>query len=74
MKMLEYSHLNMLMAIKPMSNPIDDHPIDQTLYRQLIGSLQYLTFTRQGIVYAINKVYQQFQSPIESNMQVVKVF
>ena len=31
MKMLEYSHLNMLMAIKSMTNPANDHPVDQTL-------------------------------------------
>ena len=71
--MLEYFHLSMLTAIKPTSNPVDDHPVDQTLYRQLTGSLQYTTFTRQGTVHAKNKAYQQFQSPIEADMQVVKV-
>ena len=60
------------MAIKSMTNPANDHPVDQTLLKETyFGSLQYLMFTRQGVVHAINKAY--LQSPIEANMQVVKV-
>ena len=63
MRMLEYFHLSMLTAIKPTSNPVDDHPVDQTLYRQLTGSLQYITFTRQGTVHAKTKPINNFNLP-----------
>ena len=58
MKMIECSHLNMIMAIKPTATQIDDYPVDRTLYRQLVSSLQFLTFTRLGIVHEVNKACQ----------------
>lgn len=56
--MIECSHLNMIMAIKPTATQIDDYPVDRTLYRQLVSSLQFLTFTRLGIVHEVNKACQ----------------
>ena len=37
---------------------------DPTRYRQIIGALQYLTFTRPDICYAINKVCQFMHAPL----------
>ncbi|RVW58966.1 putative mitochondrial protein [Vitis vinifera] len=39
---------------------------------QLVGSLQYLTFTRPGIVHAVNKACQHFQAPTKVDLRVVK--
>uniref|UniRef100_A0A3Q7EV38 Reverse transcriptase Ty1/copia-type domain-containing protein n=1 Tax=Solanum lycopersicum TaxID=4081 RepID=A0A3Q7EV38_SOLLC len=45
---------------------------DQTLYRSTVGSLQYLTFTRPGIAYAVNKVSQYMHCSMDSHWVVVK--
>ena len=38
---------------------------DPTLYKSTIGVLQYLTYTRSDIAFAINKLNQYLQQPIE---------
>lgn len=44
----------MAMKITP---SVDDHDfVDATTYRGLVGSLQYLTFTRPDITHAVNRV------------------
>ncbi|PKU73211.1 Retrovirus-related Pol polyprotein from transposon TNT 1-94 [Dendrobium catenatum] len=43
-----------------------------TLYRQLAGCLQYLTLTRPDIAYAVNKIYQHMQSPMNSHFEALK--
>lgn len=70
-KMLECSHFSTTTAIKPIVTLVYDTPIDPTLYMQLVGSLQYLTFTRPHIEH-VNKACQHFQAPIEAYMRVVK--
>ncbi|XP_035841361.1 uncharacterized mitochondrial protein AtMg00810-like [Helianthus annuus] len=51
----------------------DDTPYkDPTLYRSLVGALQYLTITRLDISYAVNQVSQFLQSPAEEHFQHVK--
>ncbi|XP_048443305.1 uncharacterized mitochondrial protein AtMg00810-like [Pyrus x bretschneideri] len=45
---------------------------DPTMYRSLVGSLQYLTFTRLDIAYAVNSVYQFISSPTEVHFAFVK--
>ena len=50
----------------------DDEPVDATEYRGLVGSLQYLTFTRPDITYAVNHACQHFQAPNKAHMRVVK--
>jgi histone deacetylase 1/2 len=45
---------------------------DPTRYRQIVGALQYLTFTRQDICYAVNKVCQFMHSPTDGHWSLVK--
>jgi hypothetical protein len=45
---------------------------DPTLYRSLVGALQYLTITRPDIAYAVNSVSQFPHSPTEDHFLAVK--
>ncbi|GKU98153.1 hypothetical protein SLEP1_g11189 [Rubroshorea leprosula] len=45
---------------------------DGTAYRQLVGSLQYLSLTRPDISFAINKLSQYMHCPTEMHWQAVK--
>ena len=70
--MMECTHINTPMALKSTITPSDEQPIDPTQYRQLVGSLQYLTFTRLDIVHVVNKACQHFQAPTEADLRAVK--
>lgn len=51
---------------KPLATPVDLHSklsvddgdpiVDPTQYRRLAGALQYLTFTRPAIAYAVHQI------------------
>lgn len=45
---------------------------DATLYRQLVGSLIYLTTTRLDLAYAVSTLSQFMSKPLESHWVVVK--
>ena len=45
---------------------------DPTLYRSVVGALQYLTFTRPDITVAVNKVCQLLHYPTEAHWIAVK--
>lgn len=45
---------------------------DTTLYRSLVGELQYLTITRPDLSYAVNSVSQFLQSPTDDHFRAVK--
>ena len=45
---------------------------DPTLYRSLIGALQYLTITRPNIAYAVNSVSQFLHAPTADHFLAVK--
>ena len=47
-------------------------PVDSTLYRQLIGALQYLTLTRPNISFVVNKLSQFMQQPSQIHWQAAK--
>ncbi|KAL6328179.1 hypothetical protein AAG906_034322 [Vitis piasezkii] len=71
--MMECTHINTPMAFKSIITSSDEQPIDPTRYRQLVGSLQYLTFTRPDIVHAVNKACQHFQAPTKADLRAVKL-
>ncbi|RVX04589.1 Retrovirus-related Pol polyprotein from transposon RE1 [Vitis vinifera] len=71
-KMMECTPINTPMALKSIITSFDEQPIDPTQYRQLVGSLQYLTFTRPDIVHAVNKACQHFQAPTKADLRAVK--
>ena len=45
---------------------------DPSIYRSIVGSLQYLTFTRPDIAFAVNTVCQYMNSPTELHFGAVK--
>jgi len=51
---------------------LDDTPLeDATLYRQLVGSLVYLTVTRPDIAYDVHKISQFMAAPRSSHFSAV---
>ncbi|XP_068655307.1 secreted RxLR effector protein 161-like [Aristolochia californica] len=46
--------------------------LDPTLYRSLVGALQYLTITRPDIAHIVNSVSQFLHSPIANHFLAVK--
>lgn len=73
--------MNML-AAKPVSTPMSPHtkltltsgsPLpNPSEYRMVVGSLQYLAFTRPDIAYAVNKLSQFMHKPTEDHWKAVK--
>jgi hypothetical protein len=47
-------------------------PRDVTEYRSIVGALQYLTLTRPGLSYSVNKVCQFLHSPRTVHWEAVK--
>lgn len=45
---------------------------DPTLYRSIVGALQYLTFTRPDISFAVNHACQFLHAPTEAHLASVK--
>ncbi|XP_022032984.1 uncharacterized mitochondrial protein AtMg00810-like [Helianthus annuus] len=66
---------------KPVSTPLAPHESftvhgtpfsDPTLYRSLVGALQYLTITRPDLSYAVNQLSQFLQNPTIDHFRAVK--
>ena len=67
---------------KPCSTPVDtqaklsadlgDPVADPTAYRSLAGALQYLTFTRPDLTYAVQQVCLHMHDPRESHLAALK--
>ena len=67
---------------KPCSTPVDtqaklsadlgDPLADPTDYRSLAGALQYLTFTRPDLTYAVQQVCLHMHDPRESHLTILK--
>ncbi|GKA95859.1 uncharacterized mitochondrial protein-like protein [Tanacetum coccineum] len=66
---------------KPVSTPLATHVSftadgipysDSTLYRSLVGALQYLTITRPDLSYVVNQVSQFLHAPTIAHFQSVK--
>ncbi|KAK2989892.1 hypothetical protein RJ640_019475 [Escallonia rubra] len=77
--LLNQTHLD---AAKPVHTPMatsthlsryhgDPHP-SPIEYRSIVGALQYLSFTRPGISFSVNKVAQFMQSPTCEHWSAVK--
>lgn len=47
-------------------------PIDPQVYRQVVGSLQYLCITRPDLAFAINRVSQSMHDPKPIHLRMVK--
>ena len=60
------------MVLKKTLSSYDNKVIDATTFRSLIGTLQYLTFTRPDISHAINKVCQHFNEPNFIHLKAAK--
>ncbi|XP_071694579.1 uncharacterized protein [Rutidosis leptorrhynchoides] len=70
-----------MLESKPIATPLETFEVitstgvpfnDHTLYRSLVGALQYLTITRPDISYAVNQVSQFLQAPTIAHFNVVK--
>jgi len=52
---------------------LPDHSFsDPTRFRQIVGALQYLTFTRPDICFTVNRVSQFMHAPTDSHWAAVK--
>ena len=51
---------------------VTDSFSDPTLYKSVVGALQYATITRPDIAYAVNKLCQFMHSPLESHWKAKK--
>lgn len=53
--------------------PMDGSPsVDPTPYRKLVGSLQYLAFTRPDVSFAVNRLSEFMHSPSQLHWQALK--
>lgn len=77
----EILHRSHMQNSKPLSTPADlnsrlthdGEPFhDPTLFRQIVGSLQYATITWPDITYAVNRVCQFMHSPTTHHWQATK--
>ncbi|CAA7024026.1 unnamed protein product [Microthlaspi erraticum] len=78
---LDLLHRMHMSDAKPIATPMATNPKlvlsgekhnNPTEYRQLVGSLQYLAFTRPDIAYAVNKLSQFMHSPTTDHWQAAK--
>nr|KYP71075.1 hypothetical protein KK1_010318 [Cajanus cajan] len=75
-------HSNNMHEAKPVTTPQattcdlattgDASTCDITIYRKLVGSLQYLSLTIPDIAFSVNKLSQYMQAPTGLHMQVAK--
>ncbi|KAL3642739.1 hypothetical protein CASFOL_013554 [Castilleja foliolosa] len=61
------------MVTSPPLSKFKGNPVtDATLYRSMVGALQYATITRPEISYSVNKVSQFMQNPLDNHWKSVK--
>ncbi|XP_019085320.1 PREDICTED: uncharacterized protein LOC109126311 [Camelina sativa] len=71
-----------MFGVKPVATPMAQSPkltlhsgtplVDATHYRKVVGSLQYLSFTRPDIAFAINRLSQYMHQPTTDHWQAIK--
>ncbi|KAH9673199.1 hypothetical protein KPL70_018014 [Citrus sinensis] len=71
-KMENCTPISTPMAVKEVISPTNREPVNPTEYRTLVGSLQYLTFSRPDITHAVNRVCQHFQNPTKADLRAIK--
>ncbi|KAK2967352.1 hypothetical protein RJ640_026366 [Escallonia rubra] len=57
---------------KKLSRHIKEGLVDQTLFRSLVGSLRYLTYTRPDILCAVGLVSRYMENPTTYHFKVAK--
>ena len=71
--MLQCNSESTPMSSKTKLSAVDGSPLSNGEYfRSIVGSLQYLSFTRPDISYAVNKVCQYLHNPLDSHWKAVK--
>lgn len=50
----------------------DGKKVDNTLYKQIVGSLMYVTATRPDIMYSVSLISRYMESPIEMHLLAAK--
>ncbi|XP_035845876.1 uncharacterized mitochondrial protein AtMg00810-like [Helianthus annuus] len=75
-------HLAGMQSCKLVDTPVDTQPKlsatsgepfdDPSLYRSLAGALQYLTFTRPDLSYAVQQICMHMHAPMHSHWQALK--
>lgn len=78
----EILHRANMSTCKPASTPVETTSklsasagqliTDPTLYRSLVGALQYLTFTRPDIAYAVQQICLFMHAPREPHFNALK--
>ena len=61
-----------MLVYPPLQRLTNTPPCDASNYRSVVGSLQYLSFTRPDISFAVNKLAQFMQSPEEAHWNALK--
>lgn len=79
---LDLLHRHGMTDAKPVSTPMASTPklmlhtghslAEPKAYRQLVGSLQYLAFTRPDVAYAVNRLSQYMHQPTDAHLQAAK--
>jgi hypothetical protein len=72
-KMSEAKPINTPMASTTTLSAFEGEPFpDHTLYRSIVGALQYLALTRPDIAFTVNKLSQFMQQPLLPHWQSIK--
>ncbi|PNX96825.1 hypothetical protein L195_g020039 [Trifolium pratense] len=80
--MKDLGRLTSMSSCKSCPTPVDTKPKlnsnantpyeDPSLYRSLVGALQYLTFTRPDISYAVQQICLFMHDPVDDHMQALQ--
>ncbi|GJU34408.1 ribonuclease H-like domain-containing protein [Tanacetum coccineum] len=71
-EMTDLGALNYFLGISVTRDSTGDPVLDPTLYRSLAGGLQYLTFTRPDISYAVQQICLYMHDPREPHLADLK--
>jgi Reverse transcriptase (RNA-dependent DNA polymerase) len=77
MKILRMKNYNLIATLMELGTKFsiydEEDEVDTNLYRSLIGSLRYLTFTRPDIMFAIDVASRYMESPMTSHWKTIKM-